>query len=596
MRVYIQSLLTLITCCIINLQGATAQKLPSQTQSQPPQTQTLPPHTQTQPPRTQTLPPQITSRIDSLFSQWNKTSSPGCAVGVVSNDSLIFSKGYGMANLEYGVPITPQTIFHIASVSKQFTAYSILLLEKQGKLNLDDDIRKYLNWFPDLKEKITIRNLLNHTSGVRDQWELLAIAGTRLDDVITQDQIIKILAKQQALNFKPGTDWSYSNSGFTLLAEIVRSVSGQTLRQFADSAIFKPLGMKNTHFHDDYTEIEPNRSYSYFTPQKDHYVNAVLSYSNVGATSLFTNIDDMSKWIMNFYTPSVGGQKEIQELTEPALVNGGKVRNYAKGIVADSIYGRQRYQHGGGDAGYKTFISVFPEQRMGFIVFSNLGDVDAQRKNEQLAALFIKDSSVKRSKSSHRDSAQAILTDTTILQNYTGNYIADDATRFAFTIKDHKFYAITPDRKYHLLITAGTDTWQLFADTTLRFIFSGMGAGHPVTEEIWPVGNHLHWERYDTAAKTDRQLAEYTGTYYCPELDCSYRISLKDHRLSLSNAKYNDSPLTLYGSDHLTCDFWWMNHLHIIRNAKNQITGFELNGNRVMHLRFVKKLPEKSGS
>jgi CubicO group peptidase (beta-lactamase class C family) len=331
----------------------------------------------------QMLPPHITERIDSLFSQWDKTTSPGCAIGVVSDDSLIFSKGYGMANLEYGIPITPQTIFHIASVSKQFTAYSILLLERQGKLSLEDDIHKYLDWFPDLKEKITIRNLLNHTSGIRDQWELLAIAGTRLDDVITQDQIIKILAKQQALNFRPGTDWSYSNSGFTLLAEIVRSVSGQTLRQFADSAIFKPLGMTHTHFHDDYTEIVPNRSYSYFTSKKDRFTNAVLSYSNVGATSLFTNIQDMSKWIMNFYDPAVGDRKEIRELTQPALVNGEKVRNYAKGIVADSIYGQLRYQHGGGDAGYRIFISVFPAQRMGFIVFSNLGDVDAQRKNEQ---------------------------------------------------------------------------------------------------------------------------------------------------------------------------------------------------------------------
>jgi CubicO group peptidase (beta-lactamase class C family) len=163
MHIHIKSLLTFIAL-IVTLQSITAQ----------------------------TLPPEITAKIDSLFSQWDMTSSPGCAVGVVRNDSLIFSKGYGMANLEYGVPITPQTIFHMASVSKQFTAYSILLLERQGKLSLDDDIHKYLNWFPDLKEKITIRNLLNHTSGIRDQWELLAIAGTRLDDVITQDQMQNI--------------------------------------------------------------------------------------------------------------------------------------------------------------------------------------------------------------------------------------------------------------------------------------------------------------------------------------------------------------------------------------------------------------------
>jgi CubicO group peptidase (beta-lactamase class C family) len=221
-----------------------------------------------------------------------------------------------MANLEYGIPVTPETIFHMASVSKQFTAYSIVLLAKQGKLQLDDDIHKYLSWFPDLKEKITIRNLLNHTSGIRDQWQLLAISGTRLDDVITQDHIIKILGKQEALNFNPGEQYSYSNSGFTMLAEIVHSISGQSLRQFTDSAIFKPLGMNNTHFHDDYTEIVKNRSYSYQRKDSIHYTNSILSYSNAGATSLFTNINDMSKWIMNFYDHKVGDQKVINLLPQ----------------------------------------------------------------------------------------------------------------------------------------------------------------------------------------------------------------------------------------------------------------------------------------
>src|SRR5215467_11254816 len=186
----------------------------------------------TPPANPQPLPKAITDRIDSLFRQWDHTSSPGCAVGIVRNDSLIFAKGYGMANLEYNIPIEPTTIFHMASISKQFTAFSIVLLARQGKLQLDDDIHKYLTWFPDLKEKITIRNLLNHTSGIRDQWQLLAISGTRLDDVITQEHIVKLLSKQQALNFKPGEQYSYSNSGFTMLAEIVRSVTGKSLRQF----------------------------------------------------------------------------------------------------------------------------------------------------------------------------------------------------------------------------------------------------------------------------------------------------------------------------------------------------------------------------
>jgi len=563
----------------------------------------------------QPLPPDITARIDSLFSQWNKTSSPGCAIGVVRNDSLIVAKGYGMANLEYNVPITPETIFHMASVAKQFTAYSILLLQKQGKLSLDDDIHKYLTWFPDLKERITIRNLLNHTSGIRDQWEMLVTAGTRLDDVVTQDQILKILAKQQALNFKPGTDWSYSNSNYTLLAEIVKTVSGQSLRQFTDSAIFKPLGMTHTHFRDDYTEILPNRSYGY-TPieqAQDHYANAMLNYSTVGPAGLFSNVDDMSKWIMNFYAPKIGNEKDIEELTEPVLVNGTKRRYYAKGIVADSLYGQKRYQHGGVDIGYQTFVSIFPDLKLGFIVFSNLGNTDAQRKNEQLAKLFIKDNTPKRKDySSRRDSALAIITDTQSVKKYAGAYIANDGTRFSFAVRDRKLYGITPNGKYHLLIETGDEVYELFTDTTLYFKFSstrpgpgssaasgsggssgssggaGSGPDRIVTDEYWPTGNHLHLEKYDTAAKTDRQLSAYTGTYYCPELDCNYRIGLNNHRLFLSNAKYSDSPLVLYGDDHLLDDFWFMNHIHITRNTKNQITGFELNGDRVMHLKFVK--------
>jgi CubicO group peptidase (beta-lactamase class C family) len=196
----------------------------------------------------QSIPDSLVKKIDSLFTNWITANTPGCAIGIVRKDSLIYAKGFGMANLEYGKPITPATNFHVASVSKQFTAWSMLLLERQGKLNLDDDIHKYLPWFPDLKERITIRNLLNHTSGMREHMKLLAITGTNVltGDVITQEQAMKILGKQQALNFKPGEKFSYSNSGYGLLAEIVKSVSGLSLREFMDSAIFKPLGMINT--------------------------------------------------------------------------------------------------------------------------------------------------------------------------------------------------------------------------------------------------------------------------------------------------------------------------------------------------------------
>ena len=210
----------------------------------------------------QTLPDSTTRKIDSIFRFYTSTT-PGCAVAVTLNGAVIFQKGYGLANMEYAVPVTPNTIFHIASESKQYVAFCMLLLEKEGKLSIDDDIRKYLDYMHDFGQKITIRHLIHHTSGLRDQWQLLVNAGWQLDDVITQEHIVKLVSKQKALNFNPGEEHMYCNTGYTLMAEIVKKVSGLTLRQYAEKNIFQPLGMKDTHFHDNYTELVPGRAYSY---------------------------------------------------------------------------------------------------------------------------------------------------------------------------------------------------------------------------------------------------------------------------------------------------------------------------------------------
>ena len=536
----------------------------------------------------QSLPDSTIKKIDSLFLKWNTAISPGCTVGIVRNDSLIFSKGYGMANLEYAISNEPLTLYHMASVSKQFTAFSIILLARQGKLKLDDDIHKWLPWFPDLKEKITIRNLLNHTSGIRDQWQLLAISGTRLDDVITQDQIIKILSKQQALNFKPGDKYSYSNSGFTMLAEIVKAASGQTLRQFTDSAIFKPLGMTSTHFHDDYTEIEKNRSYSYDRKDSSHFTNAVLSYSVSGATSLFTNINDMSKWVMNFYDHKVGDQKDIDLLTQKGKLNNGKELSYALGIVSDTYNGWRQYSHSGGDAGYRTHVAVFPDLKMGFIVFSNLGNFNPGEKVYAIADFFIKDTAVKKEgvKKDQRDSAAAVLKDTLSIKKFTGNYIGEEGLPFSFDIRNNQLhYHIFNENNF--LLKELKDTFSIPQAPEIKFIFGIKGKD--TTVDLITPDQLFHLKKYikDTS-QTNEFLKKYTGVYYCPELNCKYGIDLKDHHLILTNSKYNDAKLTLIGMDHLMNDNWWINHLIMKRDSKNNIIGFEVNSGRIMHLKFNK--------
>jgi CubicO group peptidase (beta-lactamase class C family) len=537
----------------------------------------------------QSLPDSMISKIDNLFKQWDNPNTPGCAIAIIRNDSILYKKGYGSANLEYGIPISPETIFHMASVSKQFTAFSIVLLEKQGKLKLDDDIRKYLSWFPDMGKKITIRHLLNHTSGVRDQWQLLAISGTRLDDVITQEHIVKILSKQKELNFQPGEQFLYSNSGFTMLAEIVKAVTGQTLRAFTDSAIFRPLGMTNTHFHDNYEEIEKNRSYSYGRIDSTHFSNSILSYSNAGATSLFTNIDDMALWVMNFYNHKVGNQKDIDRLTEKGKLNTGKETDYALGISSDKQFGWRRFSHSGGDAGYRTFIAVFPDLKIGFLVFSNLGDFNPYFKAFELSRLFISDTSKKVAVvTQKKDSSLAVLKNAQSWKKFTGDFIADDGTRLNFKIKNDKLYGSPAGDQDYLLMKQVADTFAAFLFPELKLVFSEK-ANRPVVDFIDQRGQVHRMAPFTlNTTFTDKQMEAYTGEYYCAELDCKYGIVLRDHELYLTNNKYNDAKLKLVGEDHMTDDFWWMSHLLIKRDGAKKITGFEVNDGRVMHLRFNK--------
>ncbi len=537
----------------------------------------------------QTLPDSTIKKIDAIFKKWDNVSSPGCTIGIVMNDQLVYSKGYGLANLEYGIVNTPQTIFHMASVSKQFTAYSIILLAAQGKLSLDDDMHKYLPWFPDLKEKITIRNLLNHTSGIRDQWQLLAIAGTRIDDVITQNQIIKILSKQQALNFKPGSQYSYSNSGFTMLAEIVKKASGMSLRKFTDSAIFKPLGMTSTHFHDDYTEIEKNRAYSYERIDSAHFSNSILSYSNAGATSLFTNIPDMSKWLMNFYNHKVGNQSNIDQLTKNAMLNNGEKISYAQGIVTDNYKGWKQFSHGGADAGYRTIVSVFPDLKMGFIVFSNLADLRPSSRAYEMADLFIKDTTSKKKEilKGQPDSIAAVLKDTFIWKKFLGSYISDEGIVSSFDQKKRRLY-YNVQGESNFLIMELKDTFSMAKSPEAKLVF-GIKAKDTMVDIKIPNDKVYHFTKFrmDTL-HNDAQLKVYTGTYYCPELNCKYGIVLKDHQLMLTNDKYDDTKLTLTSPNDLSSDYWWMDHLKLIRDNKKKVTGFEVNSGRVMHLKFNK--------
>ncbi|MGE0770441.1 MAG: serine hydrolase domain-containing protein [Cyclobacteriaceae bacterium] len=382
-------------------------------------------------------------RVDQIAGAMIQGDGPGASVAVMKDNQIVYSKGFGHANLEYDIHNTPQTVFHIASVSKQFVGFSIAMLADQGKVSLNDDVRKYIPELHDFGTPITLNHLVHHTSGLRDQWNLLALAGWRLDDVITQKQILRLISRQRELNFQPGEEMLYCNTGFTLLAEVVSRVTGQPFPEWTKENIFKPLEMNNTLFYDDHEKVVSNRAYSYYK-QDSVYKKAVLSYANVGATSLFTTVEDLSKWAMNFETMKVGNQNVMDMMEERFVLNNGDTINYALGQGIGKYKGLKTVSHGGSDAGYRTFLLRFPEQHFSVAVFSNLGSFSPGGLSFAIADAYLSDQYREEPKPEEEDRApepeqkkEEFDASQVKLAEYTGRYYSEELqTFYEFEVKN----------------------------------------------------------------------------------------------------------------------------------------------------------------
>jgi CubicO group peptidase (beta-lactamase class C family) len=338
----------------------------------------------------QSLPPDRAEAVREIFQDLDDPASPGASVAVVRDGTIVYSAGFGSAQIEYQVPVTASTIFHVASVSKQFTAMGVLLLEADGLLSLDDDIRQHMPEVPDMGRTVTVRHLLHHTSGVRDQWELLAMAGWRLDDVITKEHVRRMLSYQQELNFPPGEEYLYSNMGFSMLADLVERASGEPFSEFLRARVFGPLGMTSTHVHDDHEMVVPGRAYSYRAAD-DGYTTAVLSSANHGATSLFTTADDLARWLDNFRHQRVGGPRVLERMTTRGVLNGGDTIGYALGVGIGTYRGAATVSHGGSDAGFRSNVTWFPEHETGVVVLSNLASSNPALRARRVADVVLGD-------------------------------------------------------------------------------------------------------------------------------------------------------------------------------------------------------------
>jgi CubicO group peptidase (beta-lactamase class C family) len=524
--------------------------------------------------------------VDKVFEKWNSTKTPGVAVAVVKNGEIIFKKGYGMANLEYDIPVTPKTIFHIASVSKQFTVFSILLLEKDGKLSLEDDIRKYIPEVPDFGETITLRHLATHTSGLRDQWNLLALAGWRLDDVITREQVMKLISAQKELNFDPGEEFLYCNTGFTLLAEVVSRVSGQSFSTFTDERIFKPLQMENTLFYEDHEMIVPNRAYSYY-PDSAGYKKSVLSYANAGATSLMTTVEDLSLWAINFSDPKVGDETIIQEMNTLGKLNNGETFGGAMGQFVGQYKGVEEISHGGADAGFRTYLARYPEQQLSVIVLSNDASFSSGQFAHEVADLYLEiETPVEVEKV---DSVAGPKLGLEILAKYLGDYELNSGTIFYVSDRDDNLY-IQASGEPEFLLKPVADNRFVIAEAEIEIEF--LNEENSLTQSVKVYYSNDDTEEGTRVAPFDPssvKLEEFLGTFYSEELSTAYHFQIKDDQLVATHYRHPDIYFQAVKKDVFRAESWFFGQAEFIRNKSKNVIGMKATSGRARNIKFEKK-------
>jgi CubicO group peptidase (beta-lactamase class C family) len=377
----------------------------------------------------------LTDKVDELFKQWDKDDSPGAAVGIFKDGRIIYARGYGIANLEYALPWTPQTPSRIGSISKQFIGMCIAILAEQGKISLDDNIRKYIPDWPEYNGPIKLSHLMHHTSGVREYLTLVELMGKPEGSgyVYTPKELVKTLSRQKELNFKPGDEYSYSNSGYFLLSEIVNRVSGMKTSAFAKKYIFDPLGMNNTHFHDDPNMIVKNRAYGYSPEKEGGYRLDILRLKVIGDLGVFTTVEDFLKWDQNFYDNKLGAgtQNLINMMQTRGKLNNGKEIPYAFGLNIDHYGGLRTVSHGGSAVGYVAQYMQFPDQRFSVVILSNLSNFSPGRIARNIADLYLADQftespTPRRRQRPRGEKPKPVKLTSSQLQTYIGNYYSDE--------------------------------------------------------------------------------------------------------------------------------------------------------------------------
>jgi CubicO group peptidase (beta-lactamase class C family) len=527
------------------------------------------------------------AQIDALFTQWNKPDSAGCSVGVSRNGERMYERGYGTANLELNVPITPASVFEAASISKQFTAMSIMLLAERGRLSLDDEIRKYLPEMPDYGSPLTIRHLLNHTSGLRDAFLLLELSLPEDSYGDRNDVILKQLARQRSLNYKPGTELVYNNGGYVLSAIIVKRVSGQPLAAFADENIFKPLGMTSTRFQDDPSVTMPNRASNYVGDGgRWRVVPFGTQPGAVGNSGLWTTTSDLLRWASNLADPRVGSPRLLADMQTPAPVTSPDKTQFGLGFEVGEHRGARFTGHGGGDSGIDNYFAWYPQQRLAIAVLCNTDNTGSRQLTQRIADLYLPAPAAERAPPAAA-SVPAIKLSSDELVGKAGLYREAGGDMFVRTfVRDGELRgALGTGTGDSFALVPASEARFTIPGSHFEFEFAPAGSATASTMRAFE-GQTLNgtFERVEPFAPTPAQLRDYAGRYASDELNVVWTISVRDSGLVIERIGNADTPVSALAIDMFTTigDF-----MRFTRDGRGAITGFTLVSNGARSLAFT---------
>ncbi len=522
-------------------------------------------------------------QIDRVFKKWNRMDTPGCVLAIIHAGEIVYQRGYGCANFEYDIALTPESIFDIGSTSKQFTSLCILILSRRGQISMDDPIQKYLPEIPQYEEKITIRHLVHHISGMRDYLMLMALANMPFENDYQEQEVIQLIARQKNLNYLPGEEFLYSNSGYFLLAEIVQRVSGKSLRVFAEENIFAPLGMVHTHFHDNFKEIVKNRAVAYSPCEKGGYQIDTGIFDVLGDGAVYTNVGDLYLWDQNFYHNSLdgGGQELIDQMQQVGVLNNGERLKYAYGLYLSSYRGLNTVYHSGAWYGYRAELLRFPEQAFSVICLANHSMINPDTLCKKVADLCLFEQDLKNTR---RKRVIPCSLSQSSLQDKTGFYRHESEQSIVETTAVGDVLNLSIMGQVIQLIPVDDLTFKA-VDALLDIEASF------VSEEqmLLSWGDGSEPERYQKMKPytlSPEQLKEYPNRYFSEELNTAYELQIEDGRLCWSKKNPYFAAIHPVEKDFFNSG---LVNLHFFRTGEGEVAGFVLSSGKLDDIRFIKQ-------